>query len=93
MDTHYFKQYPEAEIDLHGMTREESLSELSHFLAWLKGNGFYYAKVITGKGFGSFNQVPIVRNAVLAYLNMEKYSYQFASMFDGGEGVIYVELH
>jgi hypothetical protein len=34
----------------------------------------------------------VVRNAVLAYLNMEGYHYEFAGMFDGGEGALYVEL-
>jgi DNA-nicking Smr family endonuclease len=92
MDSKYFEQYPEAEIDLHGMIRDEALNELAHFLAWAKANDLHYARIITGKGSGSFNQVPVVRNAVLAYLNMEGYHYEFASMFSGGEGAIHVEL-
>ena len=92
MDRNYFEQYPESEIDLHGMNRDEALNELSHFLHWAKSQDLHFARVVTGKGSGSFDQVPVIRNAVMAYLNMEGYHYEFASMFDGGEGVLYVRL-
>lgn len=92
MNREYFEQYPEAEIDLHGLSREEALRELEYFLMWAKSQDFHFARIITGKGFGSFDKVPVVRNAVLAYLNMQGYVYRFAGMFDGGEGVLYVDL-
>ncbi len=92
MDKSYFEKYPEAEIDLHGMIRDEVLYELEHFLSWAKSEGFEQVRVVTGKGTGSLDKVPVVRNAVMAYLNMKGYHYEFAGMFDGGEGVLYVEF-
>ena len=92
MDTHYFQQYPEAHIDLHGMNRDEALHELQDFLSWARKQDFYFVRVVTGKGTGSLGGIPVIRNAVMAYLNMHGYQYQFASMLDGGEGVLYVEL-
>lgn len=92
MDTAYFEQYPESELDLHGLTRDQALSELDEFVRWARSSDLHYIRVITGKGSGSFDNVPVVRNAVIAYLNMNNYHYRFANMFDGGEGVLYVEL-
>lgn len=92
MDTKYFEQYPESEIDLHGLLREEALYELSHFIAWAKSHGLSQIRIITGKGIGSFDNVPVIRNAVLAYLNTEGYHYETGGMFSGGEGVLYVSL-
>jgi DNA-nicking Smr family endonuclease len=92
MDRNYFEQYPEAEIDLHGLVRDQALSELEHFLMWAKSQNFEYVRIITGKGTGSFDKIPVVRNAVVAYLNMKKFHYEFAGMFDGGDGVLYVPL-
>ncbi len=88
----YFEQYPEAEIDLHGLSREEALNELAYFLTWAKSQDFHYARIITGKGMGSVGKVPVVRNAVLAFLNMEGYHYEFAHTFLGGEGALHVTL-
>ncbi len=92
MDTNYFEQYPEAEIDLHGLSREEALNDLEHFLRWAKSQDLPYIRVITGKGTGSFEKVPVVRNAVLAFLNMEGYHYEFAHTFLGGDGALHVTL-
>lgn len=92
MDNSYFNQYPEAEIDLHGLTRDEALSELSHFISWARQQDFHYIRIITGKGTHSFDSTPVIRNAVVAFLNSTNLPYSYGGMFEGGEGVVCVEL-
>jgi len=92
MDPQYFEQYQEACIDLHGLNRAEAISDLRHFLLWAKVQDFHYVRIITGKGSQSADNLPVVKNAVLAFLNEEDYVYEFASMFYGGEGALHVAM-
>jgi DNA-nicking Smr family endonuclease len=41
----------DARIDLHGLTQDQALSSLRHFLAMAHGSGYRTVLVITGKGF------------------------------------------
>ncbi len=61
-------------------------------MKWAKSQNFERVRIITGKGSGSFDNVPVIKNAVMAYLNMEGYEYEVGGMFDGGGGVLYVEI-
>ncbi|TYO99855.1 DNA-nicking Smr family endonuclease [Geothermobacter ehrlichii] len=53
----------EAEIDLHGLTRDQALEKLEHFLGNAAYHGWRTVRVITGKGQHSADG-PVLREAV-----------------------------
>lgn len=56
-----------AELDLHGLTRDEALFRLKHFIADCRGRGMAAVLVITGKGANS-TEGPVLREAVPGWL-------------------------
>ncbi len=55
------------QLDLHGLTREEALAALPHFLASARHKGQKAALVITGKGINSPGE-PVLQQAVASWL-------------------------
>ena len=55
------------QLDLHGLTREEALTELPRFLRIARLKGQTAALVITGKGYNSAAE-PVLQQAVAAWL-------------------------
>lgn len=55
---------PEAEIDLHGMTRAEALHRVHYFLTNAVHHGLQVVLIITGKGTGS-DAGPVLKTAVI----------------------------
>lgn len=61
---------PEAELDLHGLTREEALTKVGYFLENARHHGFRVVLVITGKGDRSGGE-GVLRSAVGAFLSSQ----------------------
>jgi DNA-nicking Smr family endonuclease len=55
------------QLDLHGLTRGEALTELSRFLRTARSKGQVAVLVITGKGYNS-SEGPVLQQAVAAWL-------------------------
>lgn len=55
------------ELDLHGMTRDEALESLAHFIAGAHKRGQKAVLVITGKGNNSPDE-PVLQGAVASWL-------------------------
>ena len=52
---------PDAELDLHGKTREEAIMMVQNFVMTCHENQFRTALIITGKGLHSGNQGPVLK--------------------------------
>lgn len=87
---------PEDELDLHGKTQEEAIQIVQNYLLTSFRNGFRLVSIITGKGLNSGAGGPVLRNAVVHWL--ERNGAMYAESFDwaprehGGDGAIWVLL-
>jgi len=81
-----------AELDLHGMTVPEAHSALSRFLHRCQANGTGCARIIHGKGLGSRQQKPVLKNRVNLWLRQRDEILAFCSARpeDGGTGAVYI---
>ena len=59
---------PEAQLDLHGMTREEALDAAERFLQRSRAGGVRAVLIIHGRGVNSDGGDPVLRPALLAWL-------------------------
>ena len=84
----------EAELDLHRMTAEQARQAIAHFLHQMCSNGRRCVRIIHGKGHGSFNKTPVLKNKVNRWLRQRDEVLAFCSArpVDGGTGAIYVLL-
>ena len=84
----------QAEIDLHGMTLEEAKPALSDFISYSAQQGKYCVRVVHGKGLGSGDRGPVLKNAVNRWLRKWDCVLAFVStrQVDGGTGAVYVLL-
>lgn len=89
---------PKDRLDLHGLTSERALIEIKHFIYECKKNKISPILIIHGKGFGSENRIPVLKNLVEYYLatdgkNHIKY-YSDAPINLGGSGakIIYLDI-
>ena len=89
---------PKDRLDLHGLTSERALIEIKHFIYECKKNKISPILIIHGKGFGSENRIPVLKNLVEYYLategkNYVKY-YSDAPINHGGSGakIIYLDI-
>lgn len=82
------------EIDLHGMTVEEAKPRLADFIEYSARNGRLCVRVVHGKGLGSGDRGPVLKNAVNRWLRQWDTVLAFVSarQVDGGTGAIYVLL-
>lgn len=62
---------PKERLDLHGLTSERALIEIKHFIYECKKNKISPILIIHGKGFGSENRIPVLKNLVEYYLATE----------------------
>jgi DNA-nicking Smr family endonuclease len=88
------KLKPEAQLDLHGLTREEALDKVGFFLDNACHHGFRAVLIITGKGSRSTGG-PVLRNAVIALLNLSQeriLEWSVAPARYGGSGALVVFL-
>ena len=82
------------EIDLHGMTVAEAKPRLADFIDYSARQGRLCVRVVHGKGLGSGNRGPVLKNAVNRWLRKWDSVLAFVStrQVDGGTGAIYVLL-
>ena len=82
------------EIDLHGMTVDEARPRLADFIEYSARNGRLCVRVVHGKGLGSGDRGPVLKNAVNRWLRKWESVLAFVSarQVDGGTGAIYVLL-
>jgi DNA-nicking Smr family endonuclease len=84
----------QAEIDLHGMTLDEARPRLADFIDYNAMQGKLCVRIVHGKGLGSGDRGPVLKNAVNRWLRKWDSVLAFVStrQVDGGTGAIYVLL-
>ena len=84
----------QANLDLHGMISDEARSTIATFLAECKKRGIRCVRIVHGKGLGSRNKEPILKNKVRHWLMQkdEVIAYAQARANDGGSGAVIVLL-
>ena len=84
----------QAEIDLHGMTVSEAKPRLADFIENCARQRLLCVRVVHGKGLGSGQRGPILKNSVNHWLRKWDAVLAFTSarQIDGGTGAVYVLL-
>ena len=84
----------QANLDLHGMISDEARATIATFLAECKKRGIRCVRIIHGKGLGSRNKEPVLKNKVRHWLMQkdEVIAYAQARANDGGGGAVIVLL-
>ena len=84
----------EAQLDLHGLTREEARLALVAFMDASGQSGKRCVRVIHGKGFGSQNREPVLKTRIGGWLSQREDVLAFcqARPADGGSGAVLVLL-
>lgn len=84
----------QAEIDLHGMTTAEAQPRLADFIENCAREGKLCVRVVHGKGLGSGNRGPVLKQKVNRWLRQWDAVLAFVStrQVDGGTGAVYVLL-
>lgn len=84
----------QAELDLHGLTRDAARAALGDFLRSSRRRGVRCVRVVHGKGHGSPGRVPVLKTKVRAWLVQSQAVLAFvqARASDGGHGALVVLL-
>lgn len=84
----------QAELDLHGLRRDQARTTLSTFLHQMGKRGLRCVRVIHGKGHGSLNREPILKQLVQRWLVQtdQVLAFCIARASDGGNGALVVLL-
>jgi len=84
----------QAEIDLRGMTVAEAKPRLSEFIESCARDGKLCVRVVHGKGLGSGNRGPVLKQKVNRWLRQWDAVLAFVStrQVHGGTGAVYVLL-
>lgn len=84
----------QAQLDLHGMRRDEARDSLGEFLRKCQRKGFRCVRIIHGKGLGSVNKEPVLKGKVRNWLiqKEEVIAFSQATAADGGAGALLVLL-
>ncbi|WP_051481603.1 Smr/MutS family protein [Paraburkholderia nodosa] len=84
----------QAQLDLHGMRREEAREALQNFVREAGKRGLRCVRVIHGKGLGSVGKEPVLKGKVRAWLVQKEEVIAFcqARPHDGGAGAVLVLL-
>jgi DNA-nicking Smr family endonuclease len=84
----------QAQLDLHGMRREEAREALAEFIRESVKRGLRCLRVIHGKGLGSIGREPVLKGKVRAWLvqKQEVIAFCQARPHDGGAGAVLVLL-
>jgi DNA-nicking Smr family endonuclease len=82
------------QLDLHGMRSEEARLYVVEFLAHCRKRGARCVRIIHGKGLGSRNREPVLKNKLRSWLMQrdEVLAYCQAREVDGGSGALVVLL-
>ena len=84
----------QAQLDLHGLRRDEARDSLGEFLRKCMRNGTRCVRIIHGKGLGSINKEPVLKQKVRNWLIQkdEVLAFSQATAADGGSGALIVLL-
>ncbi|MDO8701862.1 MAG: Smr/MutS family protein [Undibacterium sp.] len=84
----------QAQLDLHGMRRDQARDSLGEFLRKCNRTGARCVRIIHGKGLGSINKEPVLKNKVRSWLIQkdEVLAFSQATAADGGSGALIVLL-
>jgi DNA-nicking Smr family endonuclease len=84
----------QAQLDLHGMRRDEAREALAEFIRESVKRGLRCLRVIHGKGLGSVGKEPVLKGKVRAWLVQKEEVIAFcqARPHDGGAGAVLVLL-
>lgn len=84
----------QAQLDLHGLRRDEARESLAEFLRQARRAGLRCVRVIHGKGNGSPGREPVLKSKVKTWLVQKKEVIAFtqARAADGGQGALMVLL-
>jgi DNA-nicking Smr family endonuclease len=82
-------------LDLHGMTVNDAETALKRFLVYCQQNQYRCVRIIHGKGLGSKDKKPVIKNRLNQWLQKNDSILAFCSArsVDGGTGAIYVLLN
>lgn len=82
------------QLDLHGMLVDEARVYVAEFLTQCKKRGVRCVRIIHGKGLGSKNREPVLKNKLRSWLMQrdEVIAYAQARQVDGGSGAVVVLL-
>ncbi|MGV6826356.1 MAG: Smr/MutS family protein [bacterium] len=85
---------PEETLDLHGMRVVDARKALARFLANSLHHSHRCVRIIHGKGQGSANQQPVLKQRVNQWLKQHDgvLAFRSAPRWDGGTGAVYVLL-
>jgi DNA-nicking Smr family endonuclease len=84
----------QAQLDLHGMRRDEAREAVAEFLRGASKRGLRCVRIVHGKGLGSINKEPVLKNKVRSWLMQKDEVIAFcqARAADGGTGALVVLL-
>ncbi len=84
----------QAELDLHGLTREQAKSEVATFIEKSRMRGIRCVRIIHGRGRKRADRTPVLKKAIDSWLRHHKQvlAYCSARENDGGTGAVYVLL-
>jgi DNA-nicking Smr family endonuclease len=84
----------QAQLDLHGLRRDQAREALVEFLRSAAKRGLRCVRIIHGKGLGSVNKEPVLKNKVRNWLVQKDEVIAFcqARAADGGAGALVVLL-
>jgi len=84
----------QAQLDLHGLRRDQARDSLGEFLRRCLRNEHRCVRIIHGKGLGSVNKEPVLKNKVKNWLIQkdEVLAFSQATAADGGAGALIVLL-
>ncbi len=82
----------QAELDLHGLRRDDARERLNQFVHDAKRGGLRCVRVIHGKGNGSPGREPVLKSKVKSWLvqKQEVIAFTQARASDGGNGALLV---
>ncbi|PCI20200.1 MAG: DNA mismatch repair protein MutS [Piscirickettsiaceae bacterium] len=81
-------------LDLHGLTEAKAQQEITSFIDYNYSPTSRYVMIIHGKGLGSENKYPTLKNLTLNVLKSHDLvlAYSSALISDGGTGALYILL-
>ena len=82
------------ELDLHGLRTDQAREALGEFLRDVRRQGLRCVRIIHGKGLGSVNREPVLKNKVRNWLIQKEEVLAFcqATPAEGGSGALIVLL-
>ncbi len=87
----------QAHLDLHGYNREQARIAVADFIRHCVREGKRCVLIITGRGIGSQDNIPVLKTKLAAWLTRgavgrKVLAFTSARPYDGGTGAVYVLL-